>query len=242
MEPTSCKSWADLEETVGTRFDDLALGQNVRRLVAIIVGSDGSKLMQDTIVKRINELHFRSGDAIDFYVLGWTWKSSTQNFPKGGPDPSTTKVEVEFLPQKFSQSIDALHQRLNWRYSGEVDLILMDAVQDSKGVMLDDRYAIAVNLTQRSADGTIMSINTLIESIIEFSKSSVAQYPIQEYARQRLISVGLSGITEAVTSFSPKGIQRLVKNAIYMIPMDRASKEGRMMRLARQTVKKGLSV
>jgi hypothetical protein len=244
MELTINTSWAELEYKIGVKFNNSIENQNTRRLVAIIVGSDGSKLMQDTIVNRINELHYRSGDAIDFYVIGWKWKSSTpsHNISNSGPDARKTTVDVEFYPDKFSQCIDSLHQRLNWRYSGEVDLILMDAVIDDQGVMLDDRYAISINLKSRMTDGTILSVNGLIESIIDFAKSSDDKYPVQKYATQRLIGVALAGVVDLITGLSPKGIQRLVRNAIYMMPRDQASKEGRVMRLARHSEKKGLGV
>jgi hypothetical protein len=107
-------------------------------------------------------LHQESGNAIDFYLMGWDWVLRADR-SRG----------IQFDLGAFNDCRRVLQRAGVRKFGGNADLILVDAHYngDRSGdigrVSLDFTEAVRINLASRRADAAIPPVGELLQMIIE---------------------------------------------------------------------------
>ena len=151
------------------------------RMVALLFSPLGTPLMSEQILPRFSNLHIRSRDHIDFYFAGFDRKQS----PAWQDEQLTDarKVgELTFLNKRgetwlFSDiAFDYLRQEVEaatesrWQFSGESDLLLLNAVGASGKWTLDFNRVVCLSLWHALDDEAIDTVSILFEQLIRYAE------------------------------------------------------------------------
>jgi hypothetical protein len=126
------------------------------RLVGVLFAPPTAPLARDDLLPRLDEFNTRSANHIDLFWAGYGryWGPlapiDTKEIP--GQDP----------PWLYSQGLfeafrEQLEHEIRWRYSGEVDLLLMNASydKDRQVAQLQLTDVVAVDLARAILDGAV---------------------------------------------------------------------------------------
>ena len=244
MEESSFTSWAELEEEIGARLEELSQPLGKPRMVALLIGRDNTELMKNKIVPSLTYFHERSSDFIDFYLVGWKKRQSPKGYLPYSPRiPDISKGVEEtfsFDEKNFVKALAILEKYLEWKYSGELDLILFESLKNDRIIHLDFTASVNVQLSLRNRDGSISSIDGFIEGIIDFAKNSQSSSPVRSYLSQRLTATTAKGTYEAIVDLFPKPFQRLIRHITYLTPKNLESQDLRLISIHRKSEKRGM--
>src|SRR5262245_14750045 len=148
-----------------------------------------------SIFDRLMDWHFRSGDNFDFFCVGYgNWKQEqAEPVARLTRDPRLSPIDYYYNPRSFQEIRKQVEALSGWRYSGEADLLLVNAIRDSDTgkdrlefdeiVALDiDRlirenvFSTTARLLERvcqAADDAVVSGDQL--SVIDFSDKEAAR-------------------------------------------------------------------
>ena len=146
----------------------------------------------------------RSGDKIDFFCAGYR---------RYGPDLSPGERRVEcsephwiFSARAFKDFEREIQRRSSWRFSGETDLLLMNATADHKitTVSLDFESAIVCDLEEMKRDGAIQTVHRFFERIFRFAEESSADDPAWGFSDQEGLNLAGKTLERVVLSLLPR--------------------------------------
>jgi hypothetical protein len=86
-----------------------------------------------SIMDRLDDWHHRSGANFDFFCVGYVdWNEFEDDQPVGHlrDTKGSTRRQFYFSAKAFDDIRRNVEGRSGWRYSGEADLLLVNAVQD----------------------------------------------------------------------------------------------------------------
>lgn len=123
------------------------------------------------IIDEFNYIHFNSGEYCSIYAVGYT--NDSQNESDG-----FTKIqgiqnsEWYYSDVAFVQFKRCLEKRLNWRYSGEIEMIILQSNPGSENILNFSNY-IAVDVLHGIRNNYIESFPRFMEALIRSSQSQV---------------------------------------------------------------------
>lgn len=182
------------------------------RMVGLLFAEASSKLAQEEIIKRIQYFHRRSGKHIDFFCGGYGayWDPTTitdQEVVTTASDPDLGKVEWVYSPSIFSNFLDEVEpQTPQWGYSGEVDLLLLNAYPDDEtGARLDFSGIMVFMISRMKSDGLINSAAELFEHIFRYARDQCSENPTWAFSDLMGLHEGKSVFMDGLMSIIPSG-------------------------------------
>ena len=172
------------------------------RLVAILFAAQGASLASSQIQPRIEEFHYRSGKNLDLFAAGYDkfWDS-----------------RGEFRPMFDASGFDRLRRDLEeattWRYSGDVDLILANAMLDRRTDQstLDFASSVVCQLDQMLKDGAIQSVGSFLEKIFQYTDSQKNEDPTWGLSDHLGLGLGKSVLVNMVARLLPETIVKQLR-------------------------------
>jgi hypothetical protein len=174
------------------------------RMVGLLFAPPEARLARDEIIPGLRYFHYRSGDNIDFFCSGYR---------RYGPDqePGEERVTNDEPPWFFNvwmydQFRRQIEQLSSWRYSGEADLLLMNAKfnNTSRTASLDFTSGIACDLDRMVKDGAIQSVRRFFEDIFRFAETAQTVDPTWGFSDQQGLRTAGSALKRVVLSLLPK--------------------------------------
>lgn len=136
------------------------------RMVGLLFAPERPRLARDEIVLSLDYSHHRSGNHIDFLCAGYGryGLAPAQRLATNDNPPWMFSLDAD---HRFQQQIERLSL---WRYSGEVDLLLMNGNRgsDDRIASLAFSSAIVCDLDRTISDGAIRSTRRFFEDIFRF--------------------------------------------------------------------------
>ena len=178
------------------------------KLIGILFAHPNAPLAKSEIVDYLNQFHHRSGEAVDFFCVGYGayWPENYQ--PDIRKVTSIGGVDWLFSDAAFSQVIDEIQSMTKWEYSGETELLLLSARKDnSSEVQLDFGSAIVCNLEAMSKDQAFTSVRAFIEGVFRFAKRNSELNPAWGLSDEFGLSVAASSLKQAVLSLLPNKLK-----------------------------------
>ena len=86
-----------------------------------------------SIFDRLLDWHYRSGDNIDFFCVGYgNWSEDPRAKPVANltAKPGLTPIDFYYNPRAFQEIRKQVEALSGWHYSGEADLLLLNAIKD----------------------------------------------------------------------------------------------------------------
>lgn len=123
-----------------------------------------------SIMDRLDDWHHRSGENFDFFCVGYI---ETEEYEDDVPVGRVTARDGSYSRQfyysarAFNDIRDQVAARSGWRYSGEADLLLTNAVvrQADEDPTLDLEHVVALDIDRLIRDGVYSSAARLMEAV-----------------------------------------------------------------------------
>jgi hypothetical protein len=164
------------------RIDDYLKPNCKTKVVCILFCQPSHKLAKDEILPNLAYYHYRSGEYTNLYFSGYT-----QNKGDNKSDyihvGSLEGKEWYFSPKHFNIMRKDLENNTNWKYSGEVELILTNSVtienndkdniiyENRVKVLFDFSLCILCNLDEMIRIKAIPSIPSFLEKLFQYSEN-----------------------------------------------------------------------
>jgi hypothetical protein len=142
-------------------------------LCCLLFAPPFSKTAKEGVVPRLAYLNYRSGQDVDFYCAGYGGYWHKDDFPDmefigDVRYEDGTEIPWSFSQKVYSSFIDELEQASKWRYSGETELIILNALAP-----FEDRLVLEVE--RMIKDDAIDRSSDLFESLIQYARSSAGR-------------------------------------------------------------------
>jgi len=191
------------------------------RLVGLLFAPPESSLGGSEITKSLDYFHHRSGDKIDFFCAGY------RRFGEAKQVVVEREVTSDSSPWYFNViEFEALRKQAqkgsSWKYSGEADLILLNAAKSESGpdVSLDWSTAICCDLEKMKKDKAIESARRFFEDIFRFVDEYDGTNPAWDLSDQQGIILAKSGLKRLILSVLPKPLREFYSEAEHLVVRD----------------------
>jgi hypothetical protein len=148
------------------------------RMVGILFAPPTAPLARDELVARLDEYHERSGSNIDLFWAGYGryWGPFAPADERAVTSHDPPWLFSQTLFEEFRTEIES---ETKWRYSGEVDLLLLNARFDDteRAVELQLTDIPAFRLAQAKADGAIFSVASLPQDLFRYAETQSGTDP-----------------------------------------------------------------
>lgn len=143
--------------------------------------------------------------------------TTTNNFGYKKEWKYSSKLFNDFLKEVKSEA-------KKWKYSGESDLLLLNAYKEGKdAVHLDFSTSIVLNISQLKADRVIESAPQLFERIFSYAENSPKPATTIEFSDISGLTIGRSWLVELVTDYLPGKTGDLWKKGRHYAVYDRTA-------------------
>ena len=127
---------------------------------------------EESILKEFEYIHYNSAKYCSIYAIGYT-----DDFTKA-TDDTYRKVDVSlnndwfFSAKAFTDFKEKLQDRINWKYSGETEILVLQNNPGKRNVLNFQNY-VAIDVNKGLREGYIDSFQRFMESLIRSAKSKV---------------------------------------------------------------------
>lgn len=165
-------------------------------LFAPLFNEIGEKLEQ-----RVKYLNLRTNNIVDFFCIGYAANEIFENQPldikTGQVNYDNGEFEWEYSEIIFNNLLNEFENKTTWEYSGESELLLLNAIFDNEfnHVFVDYSKVIILELDKVIEDNPNLSLGRLFEGIRKFANEEITNNPTEKFRnKQGLISLGHSFI------------------------------------------------
>ena len=178
-------------------------------LCCLLFAPTFSKVAKEGVVPRLAYLNHRSGDAIDFYCAGYGGYWHKDIIPDMEEIGEVRYEGGTVIPWAFSQSafasfVDELESISSWRYSGETELLVFNALTSFEDcLVLEVDRMIKDNAIGRSSD--------LFESLIQYARSSAGRASAYQFSDGKAPSIFGKAVLDVISE-GPKALGKTWKS------------------------------
>lgn len=163
------------------------------------------------IINSFTYLHYDSKEYCSIYAVGYT------NVPNEFEHPFEIKsidgMSWYYSDREFIDFKEKLRKRIKWNYSGDNELIVLQSNIEGKNILNFQNY-VAINISEGLSQGYISSYHSLMERLIDSSRSEVEV----SKAINRATRLNIKNVTiESLRSIKriPAPIEKVIENKIF---------------------------
>lgn len=126
----------------------------------------------DKIIAEFNYLHHNSGKYCAIYAVGYTNHENRQSFRDTQTIKGVDGNDWHYSDRAFVAFKNRLEGRLKWKYSGDIELIVLQSNPDGHNILNFEHY-LAIDVHYGIQHEYIESFPRFMESLIRTSKKEV---------------------------------------------------------------------
>lgn len=178
-------------------------------LCCLLFAPPFSKVAKEGVVPRLGYLNHRSGDDIDFYCAGYGGYWHRDHYPdmeeigevryEGG-----TTIPWAFSQKLFANFVDELEGASSWRYSGETELLVFNALTSFKDCLI-------LEVERMIKDEAIGRSSDLFESLIQYARSSAGRASAYQFSDGKAPSIFGKAVLDVISE-GPKALGKAWKS------------------------------
>jgi hypothetical protein len=193
------------------------------RLLGLLFAPDGAPLTREQVIPRLGQFHWRSRHAMDLFCAGYGRRGGTASIDatfrtvlEHGPDG-----EWLFSDLGFDDVRRGVEAASGWRYSGEVDLLLVNAHldTDSGDALVDFRSGAEIRLANAIADQAIGSVAGLLERLFEYAERNPHTANAARFAVKQAGKTIAGSLVDVVLGALPLDVRQLWKQGRHIRPI-----------------------
>ena len=128
---------------------------------------------EENILREFEYIHYNSGKYCSIYAIGYTDDSSKKDVETYRKVDVRMEKEWYYSSKVFVDFKNRLEERIQWEYSGEVEILILQNNPGERNVLNFQHYvAIAVN--KGIKEGYIDSFQSFMESLVRNAKKHVS--------------------------------------------------------------------
>ena len=192
------------------------------KLVGIMFCQPSHPLSKAEVNENLRYFHYRSGKNIDFYCAGYGSSWSASEYPDKESVSSTGSEDWLYSPSAFNTFRDQMEGLSTWKYSGGVDLLLINSFLDpnTSSVQLDLRSTIVCRLDEMKRIGAITSIMNFFEQIFQYAENQDRKNPTWGFSDQQGLAQVVSILKRLILALLPKSLGTDVEKLYHFAVLD----------------------
>ena len=143
---------------------------------------------EERILKEFEYIHYNSQKYCSIYAIGYTDDSEKAEDQTYRKVDATMQQDWYFSTKAFTDFKEKLQDRIQWNYSGETEILVLQNNPDQKSVLNFQNY-VAIDVNKGIREGYIDSFQSFMESLIRSSKSRVTAKEAMRDIRNARISI-----------------------------------------------------
>ena len=167
------------------------------------------------ILEEFEYIHYNSDKYCSIYAIGYT------DDPAKAQDRTFRKVKANmetdwfFSMKAFNEFKEKLQERINWEYSGETEILILQNNPGQRNVLNFQHY-VDIDVNKGIKEGYIDSFQRFMASLIRSSKKNVTSKEAIAEVRRKRIRVR-DVLTEAIDDCKkvPKPVKRIIKDRLF---------------------------
>lgn len=170
---------------------------------------------EEQILREFEYIHYNSEKYCSIYAIGYT-----DDFTKAG-DCSYRKVDAfmqqdwYFSTKAFIEFKEKLQDRIQWKYSGETEILILQNNPRNRSV-LNFRNYVAIDINKGIREGYIDSFQSFMEALIRSSKRIVtAKEAIRDVRDSRMSVKEIIASAIDDSKKVPTPIKEIVKDRLF---------------------------
>lgn len=188
-------------------------------LIGIVFAPPYTKIAAERIVPRLAYLNARTAAFIHFFCAGYGgyhFADDAKPIEELRYDDGTV-IPWGFSQTKFAEFVSELEASTSWKYSGEVDVLLIEPKFgfSSREPDLNFSAAIVYDIESMLKDGAIDHPSRLFEAIISFARSRGFGSTADGLSNKEGIRLLGQTAAEAIVELMPGPAQRLWKRGVH---------------------------
>jgi hypothetical protein len=192
-------------------------------MAGILFAPPDATLAQREILPRLEYFHQRAGKHIDFFCAGYTQGWEGGKDVNGCSDYKNAGLDGwVFSNERFLSLCKEVSAVAKWNYSGETDLILLNAEYDPHGrsSRLDFSSTIQCRLDAMKEHKAIASVPEFFEKVFRYAESANPNDPTWGFSdREGMEQVG-SAIVRLVLGLLPKNVSESYRKTKHFAVVD----------------------
>lgn len=174
-------------------------------LVGVLFCPPDGPLAKNEIIPHLNYFHHRSGEAVDFFCVGYGAYWPPGKFKDQKDVIAIDGVKWMYSDQAYTGTVAEFESCTTWEETGEACLLLLVARKSSRGnVSLDFRTAIVCNLEQMAKANAITSVRAFFNTVFGYAKRSGRSTLALSDKQGAKIAKGV--LKDAIVSLLPKSV------------------------------------
>ncbi len=189
----------DLDQRVARILAPAVSSQRVYRLLALVFAQPDSPLFKKQILPKLQYWHARSAEHAHLLCVGHAESGKT------------------FSAALFSDSVRWLQARSGWEYSGNTDLVLLNARSPgtSRSVELQTNRVVAFCFEDAITDGAFRNVPRFMERLFSFAEAYHGDDPTWGFSDAQGAHLGASGLKAVLLAALPKSIRKGARSAFH---------------------------
>ncbi|MBN2589880.1 MAG: hypothetical protein JXA96_08450 [Sedimentisphaerales bacterium] len=181
-----------------------------RMMTGILFAHPDIELSKKEILPLLPRYHVRSDKWFHLFFPGYDMKNSGSSFP-ATPYKCVYKKNLLFSEDYYNKTRRDLENISKWIYSGGVDLLLVDAIQNHTDHPLDLGHCIDIKLLVEREEGKLPHLSLFFERIFRYAEKHFPNSQTWNFSDSQIPNLVGSLAREALASCVPDNIASDVK-------------------------------
>ncbi|WP_351079233.1 hypothetical protein [Shewanella sp. CAL98-MNA-CIBAN-0140] len=210
--PIKMKFFDSVDPVTSNAMQEINSKIKKHTLVAILFCNPNTDFCKKEILASLSYLHHRSKEHINIFCCGYGAYWPEHKYPDLNVVTSISGTDWCYSDNSFVEAIEAFENTTKWKYSGENELLLLDASPSSDVSNLNINNAIVCNLERMKSDKAFSSVRSLLEDVIRYASSTSAT-DAWEFSDKKGGELAVDLLKNTMLSFLPKQFQTSYKKA-----------------------------
>lgn len=167
------------------------------------------------ILKEFEYIHYNSAKYCSIYAIGYTDNPEKAKIETYRKVNAAMENDWYFSMKAFNDFKEKLQDRINWEYSGETELLILQNNPGGNNILNFQNY-VAIDVNKGLREGYIDSFQRFMESLVRSAKSEVtAKGAIKDVRRNKLSIKDI--ISSAITNCQkiPTPLKEIVGDRLF---------------------------
>lgn len=169
----------------------------------------------DKIIEEFSYLHQNSRKYCSIYAVGFSNSADFNAFDDFRAAGKFNRSDLHFSDRAFVAFKDKLETRLNWRYSGDIELIILQSNPGSRNILNFENY-LAIDVNYGIKNDYIESFPRFMESLVREARKEVETAELADglrKARFRIKDIVCTSLDESKKI--PKPVKRIIRDRLF---------------------------
>lgn len=167
------------------------------------------------IIEEFNYLHFNSQKYCSIYAVGYSNDKNALAFHDARTVKGVCNADWYYSDEAFIQMKNKLENRLKWKYSGDIEMIILQSNPGGNSILNFENY-LAVDVNYGIKNDYIESFPRFMESLIRSSKQEVQVTDAAEDLRSGRYKISkIVGASIDECKKIPKPLKMIIKDRLF---------------------------